>query len=214
MPLQLLPPTATLGRTLMPVVPQTSRDPFDRPTGLPLPLGTLAATLGHPSLELALAVSNDLGIEPKVRVEIVEVPKDPNTLVSPTRPTLHCLPRHGPWKRLHVADGVAAVLNDVTSSQQPTSSAREWSSPTPLLMLGDFRVVEEWPAPTLLLDHHGCRCHQSSPLGPTFLILTVLVVPSVWPLPPVAMTPLILATAPPTTPVCAPPDPATIWLPR
>jgi len=70
LPLELLSLPAALGHVPTSVVMDTHPAPFNRPAGFPLLLDTPTTTLGH--LPSAPAVSDDIGIEPEVRVKLVE----------------------------------------------------------------------------------------------------------------------------------------------
>ena len=80
------------------------------------------------------------------------------------------------WELAVVADVVATVLNDVPSVQPPTSSEPERSSPTPLLMTGDFCTIEESLVHLCLsaLPRLLTPSNQPSLSGLTFIMLTVL----------------------------------------
>ena len=116
------------------------------PSGLPSATDVPAATLGCPLSELA--VSNDLGMEPEVRVNI-EVLDDPNVLIV------------GPVKRVSdsphpkLPSAVRALQMAVAvmrlslflamspSAQLVRSMVSQQSSQTALLTPGDFHVVME-----------------------------------------------------------------------
>jgi len=63
----------------MPVIPATPSPLFDQPDGFPLASDALAATSGGPPSEAVL--SNYLGMEPEIRVDVEKALEDLNVLV-------------------------------------------------------------------------------------------------------------------------------------
>ena len=113
---------------------------------------------GHPPSELA--VSNDLSIEPEVRVDIKVALEDPNVLVIGLVEHVYDSPNPqslSEARALEVAvtDVVAAVLCDVPSAQPVVSMVSEQSPQTALLIQGTF--ASWWSSRCLRACwlHHG-----------------------------------------------------------
>jgi len=131
----------------------------------------LAGTSGRPTSEPA--GSDDLGMQPKVRVDIEEVLDDPNVrCMGPIECISNSPDPQSPTRaralEVAVADEVAAILSDVPSAQPERSMASEQSSQPAVLTPRDFRVVVEWSVPVRLQLHHGFRCQHRQNLHSTF----------------------------------------------
>jgi len=168
-PIQLLPPWIKL-HTPTPVIPEIPSPVFGQPVGFPSVMDALTVTSGR--LLSELAVCDDLGMEPEVRVDVEETLDNPNILIV----------------------GPVECISDLPDPQSVRSMASEQSLQTALLMLGYFCVTVKRLAPMRLPAPPRLLTLPLLPPSsePAFSVLMMPIACPVWPLPPLGSAHQIL----------------------